>query len=504
MELDKDIYATLFNTIKEGLIVVDSTGDIVEVNIAGSEMFGYKRELLLGASIEQLVPTKQRKQHEKYRDSYTKAPNTLLLGEKTELYGVKKDRKEFPVQISLNPFVNKQGEQLIIAVVLDRSKEEENTKKLHQLRTSLEQKVKERTQELKASEHLYKSIARNFPSGVISIFDTSYRYLFAEGQGLYELGIETADLIGVNYLERIGKDAQQTVKTELDKVFKGASRSFEVTVNNQIYTINAVPLYSDINEVDRILVVERNITDQAEAAQKMELALSKERELTDMKSRFVSMASHEFRTPLTTINSSASLIRKYHKKQQCDKIEKHVDRIKNGVQNLTSILNDFLSFEKLEAGKVDVHFLECSVPQLIHETFDEMSDITRPHQVLKYVGPNELFIKTDNQLLKNAILNILSNAIKYSEDYKDIILSLEDRGSNIQIAIQDFGMGIPDEDQKNLFTRFFRSENVANIEGTGLGLNIVQRYLDLLKGEISFRSKLGIGTTFFINLPKNE
>lgn len=502
MEINKDLYEILFNTIQEGLIIVDNEGKIVDINATGVEMFGYEEDELKGAPIEILVPSSLQKQHIQHRNTYMENPQVKAFGAKMNLQGRKKGGEEFPVHVSLTPFLRKNGQPFVVVLVNDITEQKQNEAKLKRLRTSLEQKVKERTQELKASEHLYKSIARNFPSGVISIFDPSYRYLFAEGQGLSQMGIETDELIGQGYLERIDEANRPKVKQELDKVFRGESCSFEVAMDDQVFTINAVPLYSELSEVDRILVVERNITDQAEAAQKMELALFKERELTDMKSRFVSMASHEFRTPLTTINSSASLIRKYHEKNQCDKIEKHVDRIKNSVQNLTSILNDFLSFEKLEAGKVDIHSTTCSVPQLIHETFDEMGDITKPHQTLQYEGPKELIIQTDSQLLKNTILNILSNAIKYSEDYKEIIVCLKNKNNTIEISIQDFGMGIPEKDQKNLFTRFFRSENVANIEGTGLGLNIVQRYLDLLEGEISFQSKLGEGTIFFITLPK--
>jgi signal transduction histidine kinase len=214
------------------------------------------------------------------------------------------------------------------------------------------------------------------------------------------------------------------------------------------------------------------------------------------------MASHEFRTPLSTINSSASLIKKYHEKGSYEKLNKHADRIKKSVRNLTSILNDFLSFEKLEAGKVGVNTKEWSVPYILQETFDEMTDITKSNQSIIYEGPKELKILTDGQLLKNTMLNMLSNAVKYSRDDGEIIVSLEDHEEKIRISVQDFGMGIPVKDQKNLFTRFFRAGNVTNVEGTGLGLNIVLRYLDLLNGKISFESKEGEGTIFFITLPK--
>lgn len=504
MNSNKDLHKILFEAIREGLIIVDNTGHIIDVNKPGTEMFGYQDRELIGKKIEVLVPMKSRTAHEKYRSNYHSEPTTRLMGSNLKLDGVRKDGKEFPVQVSLNPFKSKSGDQYIVALVSDITERRENEVKLKKLRESLEQKVKERTQELKESERLYKSIARNFPSGIISVFDRSYKYLFAEGQGLYELDIETADLIGIDYLKRIDQSARAKVEKELEQVFKGKARNFEVDVSERTYSINAVPLPNENNRIDKILVVEKNITSQKEVAKKLEDTLNKERELTEMKSRFVSMASHEFRTPLSTVNSSASLIKKHHERGSYDRIIKHADRIKNAVNNLTSILNDFLSFEKLEADKVGVNFKEYNIPNILLETFDEMHDIKKPNQKLKFKGPDQLILKTDGLLLKNIMLNMLSNAVKYSYNDGEIIVGLANQSKGIQISIQDFGMGIPEKDQKNLFTRFFRAGNVINVEGTGLGLNIVLRYLDLLDGEISFESEEGKGTTFLITLPKQE
>lgn len=504
MDLKNNLYEILFGAIQEGLILVDDKGEIVELNKTGNSMFGYTDNELVGQKIEVLVPSSARGGHKSHRSNYNAHPTARSMGSALKLDGVRKDGSEFPVQVSLNPFESISGKKYVVALVSDVTERRENESNLLKLRESLEQKVKERTKELRESERLYKSIARNFPSGVISIFDKSYRYLFAEGQGLYELGIETSDLIGLDYLDRIDVRARKQVKEELDEVFKGESKNFEVKVGERTYSINAVPLSDDGAEVDKILVVEKNITAQKEVSKKLEDTLNKERELTEMKSRFVSMASHEFRTPLSTINSSASLIKKYHERESYDKLDKHADRIKNSVRNLTAILNDFLSFEKLEANKVNVAFDPCSIPQLLQETFDEMTAITKPEQTIHYEGPKELFIHTDGQLLKNTMLNMLSNAIKYSREKGQIIVSLEDNENNIRISVQDFGVGIPFSDQKSLFTRFFRAGNVTNIEGTGLGLNIVLRYLDLLKGQISFESMEGEGTIFIITLPKGN
>ncbi len=236
---------------------------------------------------------------------------------------------------------------------------------------------------------------------------------------------------------------------------------------------------------------------------KMEKTLDKERELNELKSRFVSMASHEFRTPLSTILSSATLVGKYEKEDQKDKRDKHVDRIKSSVKNLTSILNDFLSIDKLEDGKIQINNADFLLNELIDEAVGEMEFFLKNKQnisIKNNVTSNQL-INSDRNVIKNILINLLSNASKYSDEGKEIevLISLFDNG--IQIDVIDSGIGIPKEEQEKVFTsRFFRAGNVTNIEGTGLGLTIVKKYLSLINGDISFKSTENIGTTFTITI----
>jgi len=234
--------------------------------------------------------------------------------------------------------------------------------------------------------------------------------------------------------------------------------------------------------------------------QELKEALEKEKELNELKSRFVSMASHEFRTPLTTIMSSAALISKYPKEAQQPNRVKHVERIKSAVVNLTGILNDFLSLSKLEEGKINVEYTEVDILALFNLVSNELKGLLKTGQYIRYKSDSDtLKIQTDGRILKNILFNLLSNAIKYSA--KDIECTLSELEGQLTIKIKDKGIGIPLEDQKYLFTRFFRAGNVTSIQGTGLGLNIVRRYVDLLKGSISFKSVHEAGTTFTVNLP---
>ena len=503
MALKQNLYEVLFESIQEGLVLVNDRGVIILTNPTCTDLFGYSSDELIGENIEVLVPTKQRAEHHKVRSEYHNDPQQRGMAMARHLNGQRKDGSLFPVEVSLNPFVDHEsGKRYVAALVSDVTIKRESEDKLIEFAQNLEVKVEERTKELWQSEQLYKSIARNFPGGVISIFDRSLRYLFAEGQGLFELGIETSDLIGQDYISRMDAATATKVKNSLEKVFEGNQMSFEVEVGKFTYLINAVPLADKDGSINRILVVEKNITPQKQAEIRLQKNLEKERELNEMKSRFVSMASHEFRTPLTTINSSAGLIQNYLDKGMLDKAPKHVERIRNSVRNLTSILNDFLSLEKLESGKINIERKACKLHATIAEVAEEFDQYKKLGQEIKINGDKELIVESDQNLIKNILINLVSNSLKYSPENSEVLVEFHDNGASVSLYVTDKGIGIPAKDKENMFERFFRAGNVTNIEGTGLGLTIVKRYLDLLGGQIDFDSEEGHGTTFKIDIPK--
>lgn len=228
-------------------------------------------------------------------------------------------------------------------------------------------------------------------------------------------------------------------------------------------------------------------------------ALQSERELNELKSQFVTIASHEFRTPLATMLSSVSLIGRYKHSEEDEKRQKHVQRIKSAINNLTEILNDFLSLGKLEEGllkSVPIQFnLEAFCAQLV----EELKGVCKPEQTIHYTHEGERVVMTDNQLLRNVIINVVSNGVKYSN--KSISLKTKVANGVIYIEIKDSGIGIPESDLPHIFNRFFRAHNSGNVQGTGLGLNIVKKYLELMKGDVRVESKVGVGTTFFVEIP---
>ncbi|HLT73652.1 MAG TPA: PAS domain-containing sensor histidine kinase [Ohtaekwangia sp.] len=248
--------------------------------------------------------------------------------------------------------------------------------------------------------------------------------------------------------------------------------------------------------------LEKEVEVRKKAEEEARIALIKERELNELKSKFVSIASHEFRTPLSTIMSSASLVSQYLQKGDFEKIDKHTARIKSNVNHLTAILNDFLSLGKLEEGRIEINPETFVLDEFLKEIQEELKASLKDGQeiILECVPQNQT-ITTDARIIRNSLFNLLSNAIKYSDANKKIYLSSSTDNGNVTIKVRDEGIGIPEDDKRHMFDRFFRASNATNIQGTGLGLNIVKRYIELLEGTISFESEYGKGSTFTITFP---
>lgn len=252
---------------------------------------------------------------------------------------------------------------------------------------------------------------------------------------------------------------------------------------------------------ERTLILREALLELEKSQTGLSEALNKEKELNEIKSRFVSMASHEFRTPLSAILSSAALLSKYHRTEEQEKRDKHIRRIKGSVNHLNLLLEDFLNLGKLEEGRVFVQAEPFDVREFILDTFDEMKHTLKPGQHMELAYTGETLFETDKRLLKNVMINLLSNAVKFSEENKKVQVTIENTGSKLAIEVKDEGIGIAKEDMEYLFSTFYRAKNAINIQGTGLGLHIVKRYIGLLEGSISVSSELNKGCTFNIELP---
>lgn len=303
-----------------------------------------------------------------------------------------------------------------------------------------------------------------------------------------EVSLSHFEQNGQSYIISFINDVTAKKKSDLELILK----------NEEIKKLNENLEKEVLNRTNALV---ETLNDLEEKKRALELSLKKEKELGELKSRFVSMASHEFRTPLTSILSSASLIEKYPKAEEQDKRIRHLQRIKTSVGYLTDILEEFLSVGKLEEGKISTNFCRFSLTDLVQECFADLTSLVKKGQQLSYKHEGNEEVYLDKSLTRKIIFNLCSNAIKFSNEDDTITVSSLQNSHNLRICVKDEGIGISPEDQKHLFDRFFRGANVTNIQGTGLGLHIVARYTELMQGNVSIESELSKGTTICVTFP---
>jgi signal transduction histidine kinase len=269
-------------------------------------------------------------------------------------------------------------------------------------------------------------------------------------------------------------------------------------------SLNITPIKDAYNNTSNYLGIAIDISEKKKAETELVSALEKEKELNELKSRFVSMASHEFRTPLSAVLSSAYLLSKYVKEGEQPQRQKHIQRIVASVTSLTEILNDFLSVGKIEEGNIHPNFKLFDLTKLMQEVIQDVQHLLKNEQTIAYGHTGEPEVLLDPSMTKHIVTNLLSNAIKFSFESSEIKVATDKTDNRVTLSVKDSGIGIPEEDKENLFKRFFRSSNVTNIQGTGLGLHIVGKYTELMHGEIACNSKEGEGTEFTITFNTEE
>ncbi len=268
--------------------------------------------------------------------------------------------------------------------------------------------------------------------------------------------------------------------------------------------------------VDKLETAYNNLKSEIETRKKTEEELQsakddlykmlfKEKELNMLKSRFISMVSHEFRTPLTVIMNASDIVKTLIERKEFENALSYHSKIKLSVETLTNLLQDVLVFAKTEQTELSPASVLFDPIALCKKIIEEMSIIDNEQHILEfYTNVESIKILSDRQLLRHILVNLISNSIKYSNIDTVIRLEFIDYSDNYCINVIDNGFGISEDEQKYIYKEFFRGEkNIGTIKGFGLGLNIVKKAVDALNGEISFKSKLNEGTTFTIKLPKN-
>jgi len=282
-----------------------------------------------------------------------------------------------------------------------------------------------------------------------------------------------------------------TVRKEYEQQIKTLNTQLEQKVVQRTEELN--------KSIEKL---EGEINKRKEAEHKIKESLRKERELNNLKTKFLSLVSHEFKTPLSGILTSSTLVGKYTQTEQQEKREKHLGTIQSKVKYLNNILNDFLSIERFESGKVSYKFSQFPLSKVINEVVYNANMLLKNGQAINYPQEiDEIIIEFDHKILELVLTNLINNAIKYSPENTTIDIKVKMQKDNLTIEVNDEGLGIPKEEQKFVFNRYFRAENVLLTEGTGIGLNIVKSHLESLGGSITFTSVEGQGSSFIIQLP---
>ncbi|TDN38827.1 PAS domain S-box protein [Hymenobacter sp. UV11] len=283
----------------------------------------------------------------------------------------------------------------------------------------------------------------------------------------------------------------------LDTSLKQAAEQELIAQHQQVARLNAELEQKVANRTHALL---STLAELEERGQELALALAAERELGELKSRFVSMASHEFRTPLTAVLTSAALIGKYAGGDQQTQRVRHLERIAASVNHLNAILEEFLSVGRIEEGTMEARPTNFDLATLLTETLADVQSLCKPGQTIVRLVECRV-VRLDASLLRKILVNLLSNALKYSGDNSTVTVRASCLDNTLLLSVEDQGVGISKEDQAHLFERFFRSRSVSTVPGTGLGLYIIAKYLELLRGTIALSSTLGQGTTVTVTIP---
>lgn len=518
---DYDISLDIFLTnISIGVIFTTENGIITKINPHAQNLFRYAEDQILGESITKLIPSIS----QSAKEIDLSKPKTYF-----EIVAVKEGGKPVLVDITINYFTTTQQ---VVNILLIRERDFKKNSENRFIQSSdfvLQEDiytwnlVKTRRAIANRDDKAYNFFINIWNYVEVIIFVTDHRGTIKMFNPNAErrLGYQAENIVdNQNLLELFEPQElagrKQKLMRELDKVITddltvltlptdlGLPNEFEITLVRKDGT--KFPVLISINKIGNLhtegyIGIARDISDKQSTERELINNLEKEKELSDLRFRLLSLASHEFKTPLNVILFSTSIISKYNKTEDQPQREKHLQRITKSVNSLNDLLNDLLSVSKLEKGIIELKNSHFSPKEYMKDIIEESSIFLKNGQKIQYkhVGKNLAFL--NSSIFKQIVVNLISNAIKFSPESSKITVRSEVVKNTLILIVKDNGYGVPEEDQSRLFARFNRGSNVGDIEGSGLGLYIISVYLELMNGKLDFNSKLNIGTEVKISFP---
>jgi PAS domain S-box-containing protein len=489
------------------IVITDSNGDIEYVNPKFTDVTGYTLDEAKGKNPRILKSGEQ--PEEVYKDLWS----TITNGRQWSgiFHNKKKNGEMFWESANISPIVNENGKiSNYIAVKEDITEKVEAENEIKRYHAKLEDLVEERSGQIKKQNVFFKTLIDTIPNPVF-VKNTDGIYTEVNKAFAELLEEKRENILGKTVHEIPGGKTAELASQYDQELYKNHNKIIYETllINKHGRKIPLLVYKASFGVSDRspegITGLVIDISRQKELEEHTLLALEKEKELNEMKTNFISMTSHEFRTPLTSILSSTDLLEMYFEKWPKEKTKNHLTKIQNSVLYMTDLLDKVLTISRGERGLFSFSPQNFNLETLCKETLVELKHLLTPLHSIKFEYLAEVkVIYADPKLIVHIINNLISNAIKYSPDGGEILFKVDFYGDKIKLIISDKGIGISDDEKHRLYEPFYRGKFSSSIKGSGLGLCVVKKAVELHSGKIDVESKFGEGSTFFVELSCNN
>ncbi|MFN5516388.1 MAG: PAS domain S-box protein [Cyanobacteriota bacterium] len=488
----------------------ENFGKIILWNPACESLFGLSAQEVWGKTVFDLYALEN-------AQAYDQEDRQVVL--KREWINAPKERFEkfengetvtYYLHIRKIPLLNAQGEaQFLLCMAEDITERQLAQDNLERLNQDLEKTVLERTQSLQESELRYRSLLEG-ASDALLICDLEGKIVEVNQKALVLFQTMRQHLLGRHMQSLHPPEAvAENLATFGAIMSQGRAECLDTQIVTQTGKILPVDITASLIQFQGqslVMGIFRDVTERKRAEQETARALETERELTQLKSQFIDVASHEFRTPLTVILSGAEFLERYYAKLSDEKKRHYLHRIIESAQRMREMIEDVLILSRLDAGKIALHLAPIELTPFCRRLIEEVEEETRySHNIrwrLDYAPLDNDGMTGDIRILYPIFVNLLSNAIKYSPQAQSVDFQARLESEKVIFTIDDQGIGIPPQDLPYIFESFHRGANVEDISGTGLGLNIVKRYAELHGGQITVHSQVGAGSRFIVTLPR--